>query len=219
MSSCIPLFLSLAALFRAEESPRTQPHKPTLAVLSLIPGKDVDAATAAQITEQLEADILATGKVRLLERRRIQTILTEQGFQQSGACDSSECQVQVGRLLGVEQIVVGEVLRTAPLSTLSARTVSVSTGAILASHVVDVKGTPEVLARVGSPEVAGILMGTRKVATERELLTDKRTFWLPWIVGGGAVLLGGGTWLAWKQLEEPAPAPARTSYSVTVETR
>jgi len=219
VSTIFHLILCLASLFGAPDSTGQPVRRPTLAVLSLTPGKGIDSAAVQQLTEQLETDILATGRIRLLERRQIRNILAEQGFQQSGACDSSDCQVQVGRLLGVEEIVVGETGREGQVTTLAARVVSISTGAILSSHIVDVKGGLDAMARVGVPEVAGVLMGTRKAPATRELLTDKRTFWLPWIVGGGAVLLGGGAWFAWQQMETPTPAPARSSYSVTVETR
>jgi len=219
MNALIHLVLCLASLLGAPDSTGQPLRKPTLAVLTLIPGKGGDSATAQQLTEQLESDILATGRIRLLERRQIRNILTEQGFQQSGACDSSDCQVQVGRLLGVEEIVVGETSREGQVTTLAARVVSISTGAILTSHIVDVKGGPDAMARVGVPEMAGVLMGTRKPPAMRELLTDKRTFWFPWLVGGGAILLGGGAWFAWQQMENPVPPPPRSSYSVTVETR
>ena len=211
--STLVLSLLLPALALAQPS-----RVPMVAVMPFS-GRSLDADALEGIASALSSDLLNTGKFRVMERSQMDAILKEQGFQQSGACDSSDCQVQVGRLLGVEEIVVGETGREGQVTTLAARVVSISTGAILSSHIVDVKGGLDAMARVGVPEVAGVLMGTRKAPATRELLTDKRTFWLPWIVGGGAVLLGGGAWFAWQQMETPTPAPARSSYSVTVETR
>ena len=38
-------------------------------------------------------------------------LLKEQGFQQTGSCDSDACIVQAGRILGVPGIIVGSVGR------------------------------------------------------------------------------------------------------------
>jgi TolB-like protein len=62
------------------------------------------------LSTQLRTEILRTGNFTVVDRGRVDDIMKEQALQQSG-CTSQECAVQVGRILGVRQIVSGSVIR------------------------------------------------------------------------------------------------------------
>lgn len=81
----------------------------------------------------LEGRITSTGKWTVLERRNIGNILNEQGFQQSGACNTTECQVKIGELLGVEVIVMGQIQHADQTWFLNLRATDVGSGKIIAS--------------------------------------------------------------------------------------
>lgn len=66
-----------------------------------------DSAGAARLSESVREALFRSGRAELVARNRMGEILIEQGFQQSGVCDSSACQVSVGRILGVDELVVG----------------------------------------------------------------------------------------------------------------
>ena len=120
----------------------------TLAVSDLEPrGPSSDEALI--ISDRLREEILLTGSFRVMERGMMQNILKEQGLQQTGACSNSECQVQVGRLLGVDRLVVGTVGKLGSLYTLSIRLLNVETGEIMLSVSQDQKGGIEDL--LGGP--------------------------------------------------------------------
>jgi curli biogenesis system outer membrane secretion channel CsgG len=74
---------------------------PSAAVFPLEP-RGVDSNSTRIIEDALSDGLMRTGKMRLLERSQMKTIMQEQGFQQSGTCDGSECAVQVGKVLGVQ---------------------------------------------------------------------------------------------------------------------
>ena len=72
-------------------------EKVQIAVLDLT-GESPDVRQEVRtISDRLESELIKTGAFRLLERRRIHGILQEQGFQESGECHESSCQVQMGQ--------------------------------------------------------------------------------------------------------------------------
>lgn len=104
---------------------------PDCAVLDL-EGVGVDSVTSRTLSEKVRTEVFQSGAVRLVERNRMDEILSEQGFQQTG-CASSECRVETGRLLGVSQLIVGTVSMLASSHTwsISLSLLDVETGAVL----------------------------------------------------------------------------------------
>ena len=66
-------------------------------------------------------------------------ILEEQKFQTSG-CVSDECIVEIGKMIGVEQIVGGSISQVGNIFSVSARIVNVETGEIENTEVYDHTG-------------------------------------------------------------------------------
>lgn len=128
------LQIALAAAIGARSLPVAAPVKPmpTVAVLALA-SQGVDSSSALVLTDALSDELHRSGKVRVMERSQMAGVLKEQGFQQSGACDGSECAVQAGRLLGIQKIVVGSLGRFGNSYTVQLRGVDVGSGEILCS--------------------------------------------------------------------------------------
>jgi TolB-like protein len=164
---------------------------PRVAILELrSPNPQVSASDLSALSARLETEFQKTQAFQILERRNMDAILREQGFQQSGACTSEDCQVQVGQLLGVERIVVGEVGKVGHLLTFNLKVVDVGTGQNLQSHALDVKGGMDALLRAGAWEMAQIFSGKKKPDSEHSVLTiDKPRVW-PWVVGGTIAVAG-----------------------------
>jgi TolB-like protein len=166
---------------------------PNVAVLPFTGSSTLSASDLSSITSRFEAELMGTGAFRVLERRNVDAILREQGFQQSGACNTSDCQVEVGQLLGVERIVTGEITRLERLWSLNLRMVDVGSGAVVASHVLDIKGGLETVLRGGCPEMADILAGRKQPTSSRTVLAEERSNTWAWILGGAVVVAGGAT--------------------------
>lgn len=182
---------------------------PTVAVLPFVGAQErVVSSEAANITGRIESELMSAGKFRVLDRRNMDAILREQGFQQSGACTTDECQVQVGQLLGVERIIVGEIFRSGDLWSLSAKMVDVGSGEVLASHILDIKGNMETVLKGGCPEMASILAGTKHPVNNRTVLEERRDRTWLWIAGGALVAAGGVTAAVLLSQNSAAPAPA-----------
>jgi len=161
----------------------------TVAVLAFT-GDGIAPKDLAAITSRFETELLATDSFKVVERRNIERILSEQGFQQSGACDNSECSVQIGQLLSVEGIFTGEVAKVGKTWSLSVKRTDVGSGQTLFSHVLDIQGSMEDVLRGGCVEMSQIASGRKKPAEDRSILVAKRGSLWPWIAGG-TVLVGG----------------------------
>jgi len=129
---------------------------PLVAVSDLNP-RGIAANDASIITDRLRTELLQTGKVRVLERAEMDKILKEQAFQRSGACDQSECAVEMGKLLSVDRMMVGSVGRIGTLYTLSARILDVRTGEVLFTATQDNEGRLEDLLVQTVPAIAARL--------------------------------------------------------------
>lgn len=87
------------------------------------------------IAEKLTHELLKTGEFTLIERSRIDRILSEQSLDAKGVTSVSES-IRIGKLLSAEGIVVGSVLREGQSKTILARLVDTSSGEILSSSQV-----------------------------------------------------------------------------------
>jgi TolB-like protein len=115
------------------------------------------------LIDRLRSELVNTQVFRVMERKQMSVILEEQGFLQSGACDASQCQVEMGRLLGVDYMIVGVVGMLGGSYTVSARVLDVETGEILYTVNEDFRGEiidvlsqviPRVAARLSRPSGA-----------------------------------------------------------------
>jgi len=103
-----------------------QSGKPTVAVLDF-EGQDVSESDVKTLTERMRTEIGNTNAVRLIERKAVEKIMAEQGFQQSG-CTSDECAAEVGQLLGVQFMISGSIGKMGKSYTIDAKMFSVETG-------------------------------------------------------------------------------------------
>jgi hypothetical protein len=134
-SFCL-LLLAASAVLQAQQ-------KPTMAVLKLKNGAEITDGEAEIISDRLRVEIFKTGKVEIMEREQMETILKEQGFQASGACTDDGCMVQMGQLLGVQSLIAGSIGKLGSLFLVNTRGVNVQTGKIEKVVSVDIKGSIE----------------------------------------------------------------------------
>lgn len=205
-----------------------QEKKPLVAI-SPLQAKKVDPEEVDLISEALSGELQSTGAFRVMERGQMDRILKEQGVQSSGLCDGNECAVEVGKILGIDKIVVGSVGRIGTLFIINTRMVDVQSGEILASVRRTKDGELKDVLTSLVPQVARALAsGTQEdivpVATapapapaatptpKPEVKESSGGSALPWVLAGAA-LAGGGV-AAFFLLQDdggdktsPAPAP------------
>jgi len=96
----------------------------------------VSETDAQVITSRLRTDLFNTKKYIVLERDKVNEILNEQGFQQS-LCNTNDCVVEVGKLIGVQQMVAGEIGKVGNLFTITIRLIEVESGRVLKTATED----------------------------------------------------------------------------------
>ncbi len=111
---------------------------PTIAVMEL-QGNNVEKSNLAGLSNRLRSELFKTNKFTVAERQRMNEILVEQGFQQTG-CTSSECAVEAGQLLNVQYIIVGSIDKVGNIFSANVRMINVATGKIERDVTDDCKG-------------------------------------------------------------------------------
>jgi len=106
---------------------------------------DLDAISisipeAETLTNRLRVELFRTGRFVVLERAKMNEILNEQGFQETG-CTTSDCLIEVGQLLNMQQMVSGSVSKFSDVYSIELRIFDVATGAIVGAAVEDVTGS------------------------------------------------------------------------------
>ena len=135
--------------------------KPMVAVLPFT-SRVLDTSAIDGLVSAMGSELINTGAFRVMERSQMEGILKEQGFQQSGACDGEECAVQVGKLLSVDQMVLGTIAKVGSTYTLTARLVSVQTGEVLKSVTRNSRADVDAILTDILPQVATVLAGASK---------------------------------------------------------
>jgi len=129
----------------AQTTPSSAAKKalPNVAVMPFSGDQNVTPEQLNFITSKFTGELIASNAFTVLDRGKMEFILKEQGFQQTGACNSSECKVQVGQLLGVDNLVAGNLVRFGKTYALHLDYVDVGTGQIVKSVDAEQKGDLE----------------------------------------------------------------------------
>ena len=212
---------TLAAVVQAAD-----PRVPTVAVFPLV-AQGLDNSTGGILTDALSDELVKSGKVRVMERSQMEVVLREQGFQQSGGCDQNDCAVQMGKILGIDRIVVGSAGKLGDSHTLSIRAVNVATGEVLASERRVTAGSIDKLLTDVLPPLAKSLAnrmaGNVPVAPSPapvQAVSDtahKTRIW-PWVLGGTVVAGGAAAavlLLSSKGSSSNPSGPATTTFDAT----
>lgn len=121
--------------------------KTTVAVLD-IEGPDLKQSEIVALTDRLVVELMKVDEFLVLERNAMGAILQEQGLQQTG-CTLGECAVEIGQLLGVQKMISCKIGSVGRYHSISLRVVSVESGAVEQSVVLDIKGTIETVLLTG----------------------------------------------------------------------
>ena len=107
----------------------SQDFRQTVAVIDF-DASGISQLEATSLTNRFRTAVGDVGAMRLVERGMMEEVLQEQGFQQTG-CTSEECAVEVGQLLGVQNMIGGSIGRVGETFTLDVRMISVQSGVSL----------------------------------------------------------------------------------------
>ncbi|HOI73300.1 MAG TPA: CsgG/HfaB family protein [Syntrophales bacterium] len=122
------------------------------------------------IAETLIADLGRLGRLQVVERERLDALLSEMKLQQSGLTDPASA-VRLGRILGVQALLMGSYTAIGDMIRIDARIVEVETGLILKAE--EVTGRTDDFFQLETSLVEKIAAGLDAPLTteERSLLT------------------------------------------------
>jgi TolB-like protein len=86
------------------------------------------------IPEFLKSELSRSDKITVVERRQLESVLSEQALSMTGMVDSSTAQ-KVGNLLGAEYVISGSINQSGKWSRIDARIIRVSTGQVKSEKV------------------------------------------------------------------------------------
>ena len=123
MKKLLAIMLLLFSLVSAQD------FRQTVAVIDF-DASGISQLEATSLTNRFRTAVGDVGVMRLVKRGMMEEVLQEQGFQQTG-CTSEECAVEVGQLLGVQNMIGGSIGRVGDTFTIHARMISVQSGVSL----------------------------------------------------------------------------------------
>ncbi|MBI5805926.1 hypothetical protein HZA73_07760 [candidate division TA06 bacterium] len=137
----------------------------SVAVMDMEP-KGVPENEVSALSDRLRTELFRTGAFDVMERGKMQDVLKEQGFQQSGACNTDACAVEIGQLIGVQKIIGGSLGKVGKTYTVNLRMIDVKTGRIERSVTEDYTGEIDKLLTSTMKTVAYTLANS--VATDQK---------------------------------------------------
>jgi len=111
------------------------------------------------LSNRLASMLVKTDAFIVLERGKMDEILNEQGFQQSG-CTTTECAVEVGKMLNVQKMVNGSIGKIGQTYTIDISLIDIKTAQIERSFIRDYKGEIDGLLQIMQDianQIAGIV--------------------------------------------------------------
>lgn len=117
------IFVAIAGLLLAQDATKT-----TVAVIDF-EAEGLSEVDASILTNRFRSELVNTQAFFVLERGQMDDILKEVGFQNSG-CTSSECMIEIGKLLNVQKMIGGSLGKLGSVYTIDLRLIDVQTGRI-----------------------------------------------------------------------------------------
>lgn len=96
-------------------------------------GKGVSDIEAEGISDLFSVGLVKTENFKVLDRANMEQILNEQSFQQSG-CTDSACAVQIGKLLNMDFMFTGSVIKLGNKMYMTVNKIAVQSGQIIISE-------------------------------------------------------------------------------------
>ena len=133
MKSLMNLLTVLLAVIGFEAAAAT-PVKPTVAVLYFDVHESLKAEQVFQkgLAEMLITDLVQTDLFSVVERSRLEDVLTELKLQKSAAVDQATAQ-KAGKLLGAKYLILGSIIPLGKKLSFETRVLSVETAKVLKS--------------------------------------------------------------------------------------
>jgi hypothetical protein len=131
--------LAFIVVFLISTSIAQEEGKLRIAIIDFSTTGGLSKQETVTLSNRLNSMLVKTDAFIVLERGKMGEILNEQGFQQLG-CTTTECAVEVGKLLNVQKIINGFIGKIGNTYTIDIALIDIQTAQIEKSFVQDYKG-------------------------------------------------------------------------------
>ncbi|MFC1629175.1 protein kinase [Gemmatimonadota bacterium] len=114
----------------------------TIGVLDLT-SFGLDSTEVRIVSERLRYYLGEQDVFEVIADKTMTTLMEEIGFQTSGACDTDECVVQIGQILGATKMLAGSIDKVGTIYALQIRMIDIETGRIEGVAFKDIDGGME----------------------------------------------------------------------------
>lgn len=120
-------------------------NAPVNVAVSDLTSSSIAAHESLTLSENLRNVLFETGYFTVISRGDMDSVLKEQNFQRSSACDDTGCLVEMGKLLAAQKMVGGMIGKVGETYSVTLRLVDVQTGRIEAVSTINLKSSPDEL--------------------------------------------------------------------------
>lgn len=125
---------------------------PTIAILDFV-GMGISNSEALTLSIRFGTQLVKLGRYKVIERNQVKRIIQEQDFQLTG-CVASDCAVEIGQLIGAQQMIAGSVGKVGTVYTIDLKIIDVETGEVIRTTSFDSVGSIDKLLTEGIKELA-----------------------------------------------------------------
>ncbi|GAB6391076.1 MAG: DUF1566 domain-containing protein [Treponematales bacterium] len=129
----------------AQAAERMETRLPTGSKVALISVSSPSQTFSKYVLDRLEAVLVNSGKLVVVDRANLDKIREEQGFQASGEV-SDESAKAIGKLIGADAIVTGSLVSLGSLYQLTLKAINMESAVVAASHQADIAADERVRA-------------------------------------------------------------------------
>jgi hypothetical protein len=123
-SQYILVSFALALLGQARPAGKT-----SIAVYPIKAVGAVDKSLAATMTSLLNNDLVQSSRLIVIKESMLQEVMKRQAMNISDLCDDTICQVEIGKLVQAQKMVVGELSKLGSLTILTLELIDIQSGA------------------------------------------------------------------------------------------
>ena len=102
-------------------------------------GEDVSDKLLRACYQKLETSLIESNRFTVIAKNQREQILEEMKFQSSGVCDE-ECAVEIGKLVGAEYLMLGDIIGFADLYQINIKIVNIEKGDIVEKVTKEIQG-------------------------------------------------------------------------------
>jgi hypothetical protein len=102
-------------------------------------GEDVSDKLLRACYQKLETSLIESNRFTVIAKNQREQILEEMKFQSSGVCDE-ECAVEIGKLVGAEYLMLGDIIGFADLYQVNIKIVNIEKGDIVEKVTKEIQG-------------------------------------------------------------------------------